>query len=209
MVRDGDDVALYLLLALFCASMIAWSLLTGLPDQIGYSLMITCLLGVFFWYRARIGVPSFVAIALIVHQIFHMSGNFVYVRGVRLYDFWIIPGIFKYDNFTHLLGSCVIMLVFWYALSPRITFVTSHPALALFVMVLMTAGVGTIVEIGELWAVLHLGIADRVGDYVNNAFDLVFNMYGAILGAVIIYVRMSLDGSSVYRRRHGDAKVRR
>jgi hypothetical protein len=209
MKRESADIVLFVLLAAFCVSMVLWAMAAGIRDQVAYALMVTLLLGFFFWYRARLGVPALVAAGLLVQQSFHMAGNFIRIGGVRLYDTRILPGVFEYDNFTHALGAFVVMLTLWYAVSPRLRFSASRPALALGIVVLVTAGVGTLVEIGELWAALNLGMMDRVGDYLNNAFDLVYNLLGAVLGALFILSRTWLAGSSVSRPRRGGAGARR
>ena len=42
-------------------------------------------------------------------------------------------------------------------------------------------------EILEFGAVLFLGAAKAVGDYYNNAWDLVFDMLGSIIACIFIY----------------------
>ncbi len=39
-------------------------------------------------------------------------------------------------------------------------------------------GLGAVAEIAELFAVLFFAAGEQVGGYLNNAFDLVFNLLG-------------------------------
>ena len=49
-------------------------------------------------------------------------------------------------------------------------------------------GLGALYEIIELFGVSVLG-NQEVGDYMNNALDLVFDFLGAILGGLVISFR--------------------
>jgi flagellar biosynthesis protein FlhB len=62
----------------------------------------------------------------------------------------------------------------------------------------MGLGVGLINEIVELTAVVYLNAQEGVGDYLNNAIDLVYNSIGVIVTVVI------LDISWQYH--HGELK---
>ena len=54
-------------------------------------------------------------------------------------------------------------------------------------LILMALGVGAINEIIEFIAVEFLEAAQQVGDYENNAKDLVFNLFGSFIASLIIY----------------------
>jgi len=57
--------------------------------------------------------------------------------------------------------------------------------MTLFIIVLIAEGIGAINEIIELSTVVFFH-TQGVGNYYNNALDLVFNLIGAMLGSIII-----------------------
>lgn len=125
--------------------------------------------------RIKLHLPIFVLVSLLF--IMHCAGGILSFGGVRLYDtyFWLI----KYDNIMHFFGSFILVFVV-YSLMFNRTKENLFVKLALIAM-----GVGTIVEIIEFIAVNFIGITG-VGDYFNNALDLVMNTLGALLGALIV-----------------------
>lgn len=56
------------------------------------------------------------------------------------------------------------------------------------VLILIALGIGAINELVELGAVVFFGAAEGVGDYMNNAIDIVFNLIGASIACVVIWV---------------------
>jgi uncharacterized membrane protein YjdF len=48
-------------------------------------------------------------------------------------------------------------------------------------------GIGSLNEILELGAVVLLGAQEIVGDYFNNAMDLVFNQIGSVTAVFFIH----------------------
>jgi uncharacterized membrane protein YjdF len=94
-----------------------------------------------------------------------------------------------YDNFIHTYGSFIATLALYSLLSNYIDDrVKKKYFIFAFVLVLMAMGLGTIIELCELFAALYLNAAQQVGDYYNNAFDLFYNTIGAILATVVIYL---------------------
>ena len=48
-------------------------------------------------------------------------------------------------------------------------------------------GTGALNEVLEFGAVILFGAAKQVGDYLNNALDLVFNLTGSIIACFFIH----------------------
>jgi hypothetical protein len=59
-------------------------------------------------------------------------------------------------------------------------------------------GTGAFVEIIEFSAVVFLGAAEQVGDYFNNAIDLLFNLTGSGIACFFIMHYHRKANKSVY-----------
>lgn len=122
-----------------------------------------------------------------------MGGGLIKIGGTRLYDLILIDlvgapfFIFKYDQLIHTYCYFVIFILVYFVISkyfPK----KNHFAL-LVVSVLVAAGVGVLNEVIELAMVVFAGAAEAVGDYYNNALDLVFNLIGSVIAAVLMHYR--------------------
>ncbi len=117
----------------------------------------------------------------------HIFGGNIYIGATRLYDFWIIPEIFKYDNLTHAIGIFVATIISYNLLHPHLDKKIIHNKFFLsLVLILIASGIGSFNEILELFAVILFDVAKEVGNYLNNAFDLVFNLIGSIIACFVI-----------------------
>ena len=106
-----------------------------------------------------------------------------------MYDYYFLPGVFKYDNFIHMYASFIGTLALY---SLLVNFM-GRPIIKRFyifalLLMLMSMGLGTIVEMAEFSAVLIFDATQRVGGYYNNALDLVFNTIGAALATMVVYI---------------------
>lgn len=117
----------------------------------------------------------------------HVGCGNIYLDGIRLYDlkFFNILGM---DHLVHLFGFCVATIVAYQLLRPYLKKEADKSLLVFFLVVMMGMGFGALNEVVELFSVLVLKDTG-VGDYFNNAFDLVFNMIGAIIAVMIIKFR--------------------
>ncbi len=130
--------------------------------------------------------PSSLA-GLSLAQFMHVMGGHIYINHTRLYDIWIFGNVIKYDNIVHLFASIVITLVI-FDISKNYLHeaIFYNEALLLFTLILIVSGIGALNEIMEFGAVIFFHAQDRVGDYMNNAFDLFYNLLGATIGSIIV-----------------------
>lgn len=139
--------------------------------------------------RKYVRVPFSLYFGLMSMTILHISGLFLTFRGTRLYDFWIYGHIFKYDNLVHTCAIFVITFAVYFFLV-RYTYINDklikRKSILFLVLVMIALGVGCINEIIEFIAVVFLNGQSLVGDYLNNAKDLVFNLIGSSLAALLI-----------------------
>jgi hypothetical protein len=68
----------------------------------------------------------------------HLVGGTVNIAGIRLYDFWIIQGILKYDNVIHILSIFITTFVAYSIVSPHLDLKTKqHPILFSLLLILI------------------------------------------------------------------------
>ena len=119
----------------------------------------------------------------------HLAGGNVYLGEMRLYDFYFIPGVLRYDNVVHTFGTFIVTILLYNLLANYITVPLRkrYWVFALF-LTLMALGVGTVNELVEFLAVVFLNAEEAVGGYFNNSLDIVFNTIGSLLATVLIYI---------------------
>lgn len=120
---------------------------------------------------------------LSVWGLMHMLGGTLPINGSVLYNLWLIPNIFKYDQLVHLYGFAAATILCYELIAPMIT--VARKGRFLFLLVMMGLGLGALNEIIEFVAVLSIP-ETNVGGYENTAWDLVFDLFGAVLAAAYI-----------------------
>jgi uncharacterized membrane protein YjdF len=126
----------------------------------------------------------------------HMAGGLVKVPttwplegGPVLYNLWLIPHLFKFDQAVHVYGFAITAWLTWHLL--RLTTRTPEGFLlppTFGIMTLCAAsgmGFGALNEVVEFIATLTME-NNNVGGYVNTGWDLVSNLAGGLLAAMII-----------------------
>lgn len=106
-----------------------------------------------------------------------------------LYSWWLVPGHLKYDQVTHAYGFGITTWLCWHVIrsslrSPDGSPVRPTPG----IMVLCIAagmGFGAFNEVVEFTATRILPDTN-VGDYENTGWDLVSNLVGSVIAALII-----------------------
>lgn len=120
----------------------------------------------------------------------HFLGGSLKINGTRLYDTILVPifaeplNIFRYDQLLH--AFCYFVFVFFvYAVVKNSLKENISKGMTAFIIILIAEGIGAINEIIELSTVIFFH-TQGVGNYYNNALDLVFNLIGALIGAIVI-----------------------
>jgi uncharacterized membrane protein len=139
--------------------------------------------------------------ALSLWGLAHMAGGLVPLPAswpieghIRvLYSWWLIPGWLKYDHIVHAYGFGVTTWVCWqviqHGMSRRYDIPRRQipPTLSLMIICTTAAtGFGALNEIVEFAATLVLA-ETNVGGYENTGWDLVSNLVGSTLAAVLIW----------------------
>ena len=135
----------------------------------------------------KFNFPRLIIIGATVLAALHIFASYIHIDGVKLYDLWLIEGHLKFDNIIHFVASFVAIGFIYSLISPYLNEKIKHKKLLLAsILILAAMGAGTINEIVELNAVLFLGMQNTIGDYLNNAFDLVFNFFGAFAACLLV-----------------------
>jgi hypothetical protein len=95
-----------------------------------------------------------------------------------------VLGPLRYDKVFHALAAGAMAIVAWEAMK-RWSDGIHHFGGQLLLTWLVVMGGGAVVEIGELIGSTMSGVS--VGDYANNALDLVANGVGAAVGVGVVW----------------------
>ena len=132
----------------------------------------------------------------------NMLGGVLLIDGQSLYMAEFV-GPIRYDKFFHAAAAAVGVFIAWSAMD-RWAEAGYHFGGLVFLTFLVTMGGGAVVEIAEL---IGSTLSDvSVGDYANNALDLVANGVGALLGVVVLLTLPTSRGE--FRSRRADDRFR-
>lgn len=164
--------------ALFVYGMAVGSPLTMLYTGINIGLFV--LFGVLHIW-ARWPVHALWAVSLV--GLGNMIGGVMLVDAQPLYTVQVL-GPVRYDKVFHAVAAAAMVVIAWEAMK-RWSGGIHHLGGQLLMTWLVVMGGGAVVEIAEL---IGSSIGDvSVGDYANNAFDLVANAVGATVGVGIAW----------------------
>jgi hypothetical protein len=149
------------------------------------------------WLHARIGLHVATLWGLSLWGLAHLAGGLVRIPEhwphddtPVLYDLWLVPGRLRYDQIVHALGFGLATWLCWQGL--RAAFRAAGAAIRpspglLLLCVLAGMGLGALNEVVEFVATLTIPNTN-VGGYENTGWDLVFNMLGACVAAILIFL---------------------
>lgn len=191
-------------LALFTLSYmivaVAGAMAAGNREFIFYIVVMLVLISAVMIVHHRMTLTAGQLWALSAWGLLHMAGGLVPVPDsleihgpIRvLYSLWLIPGVLKYDQVVHAYGFGVTTWICWHALHTSLKSADGTPPTpTLGLMTLAAAGgmgFGALNEVIEFIAVLTIPNTN-VGGYENTGWDLVANLIGCLIAALMI--RMS------------------
>jgi len=168
-----------------------------------YIVIMLILAGVVLTIHRRVNLTPPLLWCLSIWGLLHMSGGLLQlpdswpVGGDShvLYNLWLLPGKLKYDQLVHAYGFGITTWMCWQALRAALRHrgADARPTAGLLVLcVAAGSGFGAFNEVVEFSTVLMLPTTN-VGGYMNNAWDLVANLIGAIAAAVWIGLSSKRD----------------
>ncbi len=163
------------------------SLLNKNYEFLYYTLVMSIIILILIRYKEHLSFTSGIAFGLTVVAALHIFGGNIHISGTRLYDVWLLSWL-KYDNLVHIIGTFTAAVLSY-------TFVYQHlnekarenKILLAIIIITMASGIGALNEILELGAVIWFNASMQVGDYMNNAFDLLYNLLGAALACIYLF----------------------
>lgn len=168
----------------------------GNTEFVMYTVVMVVLIALVLWADRRVHFSKLALWGLALWGLLHMAGGTVVVGtaddGARLvlYGLRVAEWLPRYDQCVHAFGFAVATLACWEALRAAVRplgRLRATPGVA-FGAMLMGMGLGALNEVVEFTAVLLLPNTN-VGGYINTGWDLVSNMTGAGVAALVIWGR--------------------
>ena len=191
-------VALVTAAYILVAAVRAW--VGGNTEFVFYIVVMIVLSISIYGVHRKVGLTKGLLWGISIWGLLHMAGGIVRVpeswptnadTTPVLYNLWLIPKLFKYDQLTHVYGFGLTTWLCWQALSAGFENASGkRPAPTLGLMVLCAAagmGFGAFNEIVEFIATITLE-STNVGGYENTSWDLVANLAGSVIAAVWISI---------------------
>ncbi len=184
----------------YLAAAVVGAIVTGNKEFVFYIVMMAVFIGVVLTVHRRSGLSPAVLWGMSVWGLIHMAGGLVAIpeswpyQGDHavLYSLWLIPDFLKYDQIVHAYGFGVTTWLCWEALrnSLRALYQTELKPTAGVLVLCAVAGMGfgALNEVIEFFAVLALP-ETNVGGYINTGWDLVANLLGSTIAAIVIRLR--------------------
>lgn len=151
-------------------------------EYIYYNLfMILCFFALLFFYE-KIHLKMPMLIGLIAMSFLHLAGGNLELKGLKLYQTaWLM---IPYDKIVHVFGAFVITLIAYNFIHESLVAKDKKKSLLVgFIVLMIGVGLGAFVEMVEFLATV-LFQSTIVGDYFNNAADLVANFSGALIAVI-------------------------
>ncbi len=183
--------ASYMLAAVICA------IVQGNREFIFYIVVMLILIGVMGTVHRRVKLTAPLLWAFSLWGFAHMAGGLCPLPSgwpyngdqAVLYSWWIIPQWLKYDQIVHAYGFGVTTWLCWHLLRKALRQPDGSAVRPTFGILMLCAaggmGFGALNEVIEFIAVLTIPNTN-VGGYANTGWDLVSNLVGTTIAAVII-----------------------
>jgi uncharacterized membrane protein YjdF len=181
-MKGNLKLTIILLFSTGClCSFILLAFLTNNYEFLAYAAVAFFLILLLARYYNRLRLPFWVVFGLTFVGLMHVLGGNLFIDGVRLYHTWLIQDIFKYDNLVHFLIAFFTVFAAYNLLYPHLEKrLKQNMLLFSILLVLITLGTCAFLEILESIAVIFFNASERVGNYMNNAIDTMFNLFGAL-----------------------------
>ncbi|MBW2997133.1 DUF2238 domain-containing protein [Candidatus Woesearchaeota archaeon] len=146
-----------------------------------YTIIMSTLIVMIILYHKKLHLTTGIWGSLTIVGALHIFGGNIILNSTRLYDTWLIKGLLRYDHVVHFLAIFVATLIAYSLLSPHLKKeLESNRFLLSLILILIALGLGAVIELIELFSSVFLNAAEQVGDYLNNALDILFNLLGAV-----------------------------
>jgi uncharacterized membrane protein YjdF len=152
-----------------------------------YTIIMSTLIVMIILYHRKLHLTTGIWGGLTFVGAMHVMGGNIWLNGTRLYEIWFIQGFLRYDHVVHFIAVFIATLIAYNLLYPHLKKeLESNKFLLSLILILIALGLGAVIELLELFASVFLNAADQVGDYLNNALDIVSNTVGAVAACLYI-----------------------
>lgn len=167
-------------------------ILSGNTEFLLYVGVILFFMTVIVATEERMKYPTRLLWGLTIWAQLHLAGGGLFVGGKKLYELILIPlvgspyFILRYDQLIHIIGFVVATFVAFHLMTPHLKERSAPRGISFYLVIVMAGlGFGALNEIVEFSATV-LFSETGVGGYVNTSLDLVADLIGALLAAIII-----------------------
>lgn len=194
----------FLFNAAYIGGAVALSLAKGNNEFIFYIVVMVILVAVMSVVHRKVRLTTPLLWAFSLWGLLHMAGGLCPLPAgwpyngdhAVLYSLWLIPERLKYDQIVHAYGFGVTTWLCWHILRNSLRSPGGGLVRPTSGMLTLCAaggmGFGALNEVIEFIAVLTIPNTN-VGGYENTGWDLVANLVGTILAAVIIRLSTKAD----------------
>jgi len=191
-MRKSVKILSYLMAA-FLIVFFGYFIVQGNLEFSGYAVVAAILFYGLLWSDRHYNFPTVTLWLVAIWIAMHLFGGSVYIGGVKLYDLMLLNlfngggefVILKYDQFVHAYCYVAFASIIYFMLKKHMK-EGQEVALVIFT-ILAAVGVGLLNEVIEFAMVVFADAAEAVGGYYNTALDLVFNLIGAVIGAIMAW----------------------
>jgi len=142
--------------------------------------------------RKKINYPPLLLWSLTAWSFLHMAGGALTWNGVIWYKQILLPlagepyNILRYDQVIHMFGFFTATVLSYYLLRPLLKDPKNLKGSLMLIMVMAGCGFGALNEVIEF--LVDTSIPESgVGGYINTSLDLVSNLIGSCIAALVIY----------------------
>lgn len=191
MIRKGE-VALIVFNALYVLGFTIFYVLKKNYEFLAY-IGVLVLIGIVIMTTLRKSKLNYLALWMLsIWGLLHMLGGGLIINGHTLYATHIVDivqgegqfYILKMDQVIHFYGFLTTAIVIIQLLKLGFRDIKKNPKLAVFLAWIGSMGLGALNEVIEFVAFISIAHTG-VGDLYNTGLDLIFNMAGAFVGALI------------------------
>lgn len=200
MNRSLLPILLFNLLYIVVAVVAAF--VTGNREFVFYIVIMLVMAALIVHVHRRVTLSNALLWLLSLWGLAHMAGGLLPLPSTWpydgehavLYSAWLIPGFLKFDQIVHAFGFGVTT---WLCFQCWRSIAQVTPTAGVLVLCAAAGmGFGALNEVIEFVAVLVLPNTN-VGGYINTGWDLVANMIGATIAAILIRVGYSRTADGV------------
>jgi uncharacterized membrane protein YjdF len=179
------DLPVFLFTCAYLLAAVVGAMLNSNGEFLYYIVIMLVLIAAVVAVHRRVNFSTGALWGLSLWGLAHMAGGLVPMEDVGvLYNFWLVPGMLKYDQLIHGLGFALTTWICWQAIRASLT--DPQPRAGVLVLCAAAgAGFGALNEVVEFIATLTIPDTN-VGGYVNTGWDLVANLIGATTAAILI-----------------------